>query len=288
MWTNSHAIGYARYSGYVLIRARTAPVVRGSQREIGTMIELLTQRLASARHASSLTRAAIALSFAILTSTEPAQAAGTAYGVDTADVGEAGGCKIEGWTSFARSGDGLTTVSPSCIVSNIPRMEFVVQATRGRAEQDWYTSVASFLKFNLVPTEIGRFGFGLIVGATYDAVNDETASNFAYIPATLRLSNTLRVNLNGGWIGDRTNDQHFASYGAGFDWLFMPKFSMTAEAFGQINGDDLGWETRPRFQGGVRYRPVDDFSVDLIYGRNINGEGSHWLTLSTAYRFSLF
>ncbi len=240
------------------------------------------------KRAGPLFHSVLALSFALSASASPARAAGTAYGVDTADVGEAGGCKVEAWTSWARNRDGLAILSPSCVVSNVPRMEFVLQATRGRADEEWYASVAPFVKFNLVPTAIGRFGLGLIAGMGYDAVKGETASTFAYIPATLRLSQTLRINLNGGWIGDRANDRDFATYGVGFDWLFIPKFSLTMETFGQVTGDNLGWETRPRFQGGVRYRPVDAFSVDVIYGHNINGEGSHWLTLSTAYRFSLF
>ncbi len=246
------------------------------------------------RHASSgsakalLIGTSFALSLGMSTSMNSAYAAGTAYAVDTAEVGEAGGCKVEAWTSWARNRDGLATVSPSCIVSNMPHMEMVVQTTRGRADQDWYTSVSPFVKINLVPGAIGKLGLGVVGGTIYDAVKGDTASNFVYVPATLRLSKTMRLNLNGGWIGDRANDRDFATYGAGFDWLFMPKFSLTLETFGQFNGDSLGWETRPRFQTGVRFRPVDEFSVDFIYGHNINGEGSHWLTLSTAYRFSLF
>lgn len=231
--------------------------------------------------------AVVALSFAMFASTSPAYSAGTAYAVDTAEVGEAGGCKVEAWTSWARNRDGLATLSPSCVVSNMPHMEMVIQTARGRADQDWYTSVSPFVKFNVIPGAIGRLGVGIVGGTVYDAVKGETASNFAYVPATLRLSQTLRINLNGGWIGDRANDRNFATYGVGFDWLFIPKFSLTMETFGQVTGDNLGWETRPRFQGGVRYRPVDAFSVDVIYGHNINGEGSHWFTLSTAYRFSL-
>lgn len=217
-----------------------------------------------------------------------AHAAGTAYAVDTAEVGDRGDCKVEAWTSWARNRDGLATVSPSCIISAIPKAELVVQTARGRADDTWYSSVSPFIKFNIVPTSIGSFGFGLVGGTVYDAVKGDTSSLFAYVPATLRLSTKMRININGGWAHDRVNDRHFATYGIGWDWLFMPKFSMTLEAFGQHNGEQLGWETRPRFQGGVRYRPVDAFSLDLIYGRNINGEGSRWFTLSTAYRFQGF
>jgi len=41
----------------------------------------------------------------------------------------------------------------------------------------------------------------------------------------------------------------------------------------------------PRFQTGVRYRPNEIFSVDVIYGRNINGENVNWLTIGTTIRF---
>ena len=42
---------------------------------------------------------------------------------------------------------------------------------------------------------------------------------------------------------------------------------------------------QPRVQTGVRYRPNDIFSVDVIYGRNITGENSNWITLGTTIRF---
>jgi hypothetical protein len=216
-----------------------------------------------------------------------AHAAGTAYAVDTAEVGAPGDCKVEAWGSWARNGDALATLSPSCIIAGMPRTELVVQTIRGRADGEWYTALSPFMKVNLSPTAIGRPGFAVVGGPVYDAVKGEVASVFGYVPMTLRLSEVMRINVNGGWLVDRQNDRHFATYGVGWDWLFMPKFSLTLEGFGQFDGNRWGSETKPRFQGGVRYRPVDEFSVDLIYGRNINGEGSNWITLSTAYRFSL-
>jgi hypothetical protein len=35
----------------------------------------------------------------------------------------------------------------------------------------------------------------------------------------------------------------------------------------------------------MRFRPIDEFSLDLIYGRNITGENSNWLTLAATVRF---
>ena len=39
------------------------------------------------------------------------------------------------------------------------------------------------------------------------------------------------------------------------------------------------------FRKAVIWRPVNDFNIDLIYGRNIAGENSNWLTLATVVRF---
>lgn len=42
---------------------------------------------------------------------------------------------------------------------------------------------------------------------------------------------------------------------------------------------------QPRFQLDVRYRPVDQFSFDVIYGRNLTGENANWITFATTIRF---
>ena len=58
------------------------------------------------------------------------------------------------------------------------------------------------------------------------------------------------------------------------------------EVFGQLGArqDAIG-VTEPRFQVGLRWRPIDDFNIDLIYGRNIYGENANWITLATVVRF---
>jgi len=60
---------------------------------------------------------------------------------------------------------------------------------------------------------------------------------------------------------------------------------ISAQPFGQAGQADVPSVTRPRFQAGVRYRPNEIFSVDLIYGRNIQGENANWITLGTTIRF---
>ena len=60
---------------------------------------------------------------------------------------------------------------------------------------------------------------------------------------------------------------------------------MTGEIFGQTGASDIPGVTRPRFQAGLRLRPIETFSVDFIYGRNITGENANWLTVAMTIRF---
>jgi hypothetical protein len=43
-------------------------------------------------------------------------------------------------------------------------------------------------------------------------------------------------------------------------------------------------QTNPRFQSGIRYSPRKDVDYDLIYGRNLTGEGANWITFALTLR----
>jgi len=205
---------------------------------------------------------------------EKARAAGAAYVVDTADVSEPGACKVESWISTASNHD-------------FRPMELSSELIRTRADQEWTSGIAPKIKTNLVPTAIGSWGFAISGATAYDLTNQQTVAMFATVPATLRLSNVLRINLNAGWEWDRIAGQHYATYGAGVDWRTPDNvWTLTAEVFGQLGArqDAIG-ATEPRFQVGLRWRPIDDFNVDLIYGRNVYGENANWITLATTVRF---
>jgi hypothetical protein len=215
-----------------------------------------------------------------------AHAAGTAYGVDTAEVSEVGNCKIESWLSAASNRDFIGVANPSCVVDLAHPVELSTQIQRARQDGDWSTTVAPKFKTNLIPSAIGRFGVAVAGGAVYDALANEVTGYFAYVPATLRLSEVMRLNLNAGWQWDRVADRHFFTYGGGFD-LRTPDnvWTLTAEVFGLVGASDTRTEVQPRFQVGMRWRPIDQFSMDLIYGRNITGENANWITLATSIRF---
>jgi hypothetical protein len=214
-----------------------------------------------------------------------ASAANGAYAVDAADISEVGSCKVESWLSTATNTDFSAVANPSCVVNPFKPVELSMLTNEARSGGEWSTTIAPKAKMNIAPTGIGKFGFSFYAGGAFDALTGDNLTAFAVVPATFRLSETMRINLNGGWLWDRVADRHYLTYGAGFDWKFTDVLQWTIEAFGQAGASEIPSAVRPRFQTGVRYRPNEIFSVDVIYGHNISGENANWITIGTTIRF---
>jgi hypothetical protein len=215
-----------------------------------------------------------------------ARGAGGAYAVDTADVGEPGGCRVESWLSWASNQDVIAASNPSCVVNILKPVEVSAQISRARADGEWASGLSPKAKMNIVPTAIGTFGLAISASGSFDLMTRENTALAMTAPATLRLSENMRININAGWLWDRIADRHYATYGAGFDVRTADNvFTVTAEVFGQAGSAETFGVTQPRFQAGLRYRPVDRFSVDVIYGRNLAGENANWITVATIIRF---
>ena len=210
------------------------------------------------------------------------EAAGSAYAVDTAEVGEPGNCKLESWVSWADNRDFIAAMTPACVVDFGHPVDISAQVSRSRADGEWTTTVSPKLKANVLPTAIGRFGFAVSATATIDTISRDATAFMVTVPATLRMSERVRLNLNVGWMLDRVLDAHFLTYGAGFDWIVHGPWIVTGEVFGQTDRAEFGSIVKPRWQAGLRLRPVDAFSMDVIYGRNITGENANWLTLAAS------
>src|SRR2546423_515164 len=58
-----------------------------------------------------------------------AQAAGTAYAVDTSEVTDTGACKVEAWSSVASNHDFFGAVNPACGVNIFLPSELSVQVS---------------------------------------------------------------------------------------------------------------------------------------------------------------
>jgi len=233
-------------------------------------------------------RAHIAFSFIVLNSawlSGNAQAANGAYAVDAADISDVGWCKVESWVSTATNADFSAVANPSCVVDPGKPIEFSLSTNRARSDGEWSTTLSPKAKLNIVPTGIGHLGFSFEAGGSFDALAGINSAVFAVVPLTYRISETMRFNVNSGWLWDRTVDRHFLSYGVGFDWKFTDQLQLTVETFGLAGSSDVPSAIRPRAQTGIRYRPNEIFSVDLIYGHNITGENANWITLGTTVRF---
>ncbi len=214
------------------------------------------------------------------------EAAGAAYSVDTAEVSSVGSCKVESWVSSASNHDFIAAVAPACVMNFYRPVEVNVQFNRARADEEWTTGASPKLKTNLIPTAIGSWGVAISATAFYNLTTRENTALIVTVPATLRLSEVVRFNVNAGWQLDRTVDRNYFTYGAGFDWRTRDNvWTLTAEMFGQAGAAEISSLVQPRFQAGLRYRPVDRFNIDLIYGRNITGENANWITLATVIRF---
>jgi len=236
------------------------------------------------QEAACIAFAAITAICGSLTASE-ARAANGAYAVDAADISEVGSCKVESWLSSATNTDFSAVSNPSCVVDIFKPVELSLLTNRSRSDGEWSTTISPKAKTNLVPTGIGKFGFSFYASGQFDALTGDNLFAFAVVPTTYRLSETMRINLNAGWLWDRTVDRHYLSYGLGFDWKFTDVLQWTIEAFGQAGASDIPSVVRPRFQTGVRYRPNEIFSVDVIYGCNIMGENANWITIGTTIRF---
>lgn len=214
-----------------------------------------------------------------------AWAANGAYAVDAVDISELGSCKLESWLSSATNTDFSAVANPSCVVGLGRPVELTLQSNRARSDGDWTTTLSPKAKTVLVPTAIGRFGLAVEAGGSIDPASGVGTVAFVTLPATYRLSETMRVNVDTGWVWDRVIDQHYFTYGVGFDWKFTETLQLTVEAFGLSGAPDTVGKVRPRAQAGVRWRPNEIFSMDLIVGHNFTGENARWITLGTTVRF---
>jgi hypothetical protein len=231
---------------------------------------------------------AAGLAAAVLPSRQ-VSAAGGAYVVDDAAIDDVGACKVESWISLASNTDLLAVSNPACVVPLFLPVEIGVLAARVRADGEWGTTVLPKAKMTLVKPEVGKFGVAIAGGMTFNALTGENTGSFVNVPVTYMVSDTFKLNVNAGWLYDRTNALHYASYGAGFEW--MPKkdgpLTFIAEVFGVI-GDRANAphsQIDPRFQAGIRITPIETLDLDLIYGRNIGGENANWVTVGLNVRF---
>jgi hypothetical protein len=201
---------------------------------------------------------------------------GGAYYVDDAEIGKPGSCEVESWSSFARTGDRIAVLSPACVVNPGSPIELGTNLVdlRSGGQED----VLATLTAKSVPIPIGRTGFGLAIAAAvvYDPLNQSGSGLIINVPVTFEFNKDLRLNVNFGAQYYSGGDPHglYGTAGIGASWTFVPQWSVISEVFALMGPG----QTNPRFQSGLRYSPTKDIDFDVIYGRNLLGEGSNWIT----------
>ena len=216
-----------------------------------------------------------------------ARAAGGAFLVDDAAVDDPFACKVESSVSLGSNQTFLGVTTPACVLPFFKPTEIGVNIIRTRAPEGvWGTAVLPKAKMNILPVETGKFGLAIAMGSAFNVLTGEYTGSFVNVPVTYTFSDAFKVNLNAGWIYERPNDQHFASYGAGFEWVALKHITLIGEVFGVVTQHpEARTVVDPRFQAGIRITPIDTVDFDVIYGRNIGGENANWITVGLNVRF---
>lgn len=93
---------------------------------------------------------------------------------------------------------------------------------------------------------------------------------------------------------DSTTKINYATWGGGFEWNFVKPLTLIGEVYGQSGrlvtpepdaAPSNNSVREPRSQLGLRYTPKENIDFDVIWGRNITGENSNWVTLGVNLRF---
>lgn len=212
---------------------------------------------------------------------DEARAAGGAFVVDDSDIADIGACKVESWTSFADNRDFVGVTLPACVVDLGRPVEVGAAFSGFRAGNVWDGGLTLKGKSNLVKAGVGTVGVALSGSVTLDVRTGDVTALSAAVPFTLPLSDTLKININGGWTYDPRNAQHLGLVGAGVEWNFVKPLTLIGEIFAVLGED----QRNPRAQIGLRYTPVEAFDIDVIYGRNVAGENADWITVGLNVRF---
>lgn len=237
-----------------------------------------------------IVRAAAALLLLALLSPQQARAANGAVQVDDTDVDPVGNCKVDSWASFASNRDRIGNVSPGCVFDFGRPVDITLSFQRTRSDGEWGTTGNVKLRTLVVEGGVGKWSLLFSTGLTYDFIADDVSNVLVNIPATFQALENLKLNLNAGWLYDRPNDLHWATWGASFDWSVNDRITLIGEVFGQLGHkvEDSPHLNDVRAQFAFRLKPNENLDFDVIYGRNITGENAHWITVGMNVRFNAF
>jgi hypothetical protein len=200
-------------------------------------------------------------------------AAGGHFAVDDAAILDVGTCQIETWWERADHAGSLLHLGPACRVGPL---ELAVNADRIQPrEGSPQTPVGPQVKW-AVP--IGdRVSVGLAAQVAWQGSASRYAGATVYAPLTLRLADSLWLNVNVGqdWLRDLPTR---GRSGASLEWEATPGLTIIGERFRQY-GDDFA-------RLGVRWQPSRSFSVDLSRGGTVAASNVRTWSLGANWTFA--
>ena len=216
---------------------------------------------------------------------ERAGAVGGAFIVDNAEITTLNTCQVESWAAFARNRDMTVSTTPACTIDVIKPVEFSAQFQRARGGPAWLTSVTLQAKTILLPS--GPMKLGVSGGTTVDLINDKVMQSFVNVPATYEVNKQVRINVNVGHLRDHVANFQWLTWGGSLEWDFARSVTLITEIFGQVGQRpfDQPAVTDPRVQTGLRFQPNEQVDIDVIYGHNVTGVSTHWVTIGLNVRF---
>jgi hypothetical protein len=228
----------------------------------------------------------IVFGLALMFSPQKGLTAGGAFAVDDSEIDKPGACKVEAWYSAASNSDRIGVLSPACVVNLGVPIEVGAQVQRVRGGDEWSTTGGIKGKINLIPLTTGGVGVGLSGSTNWETVDRKNVGSFINMPVTFQPAEQLKFNVNIGWLYDAMTHISYASWGTGFEFQLLPTVTLIGELFGVAGKKDPDSHiTDPRAQLGIRFTPVENIDLDLIYGCNITGENADWVTAGVNVRF---
>ena len=182
---------------------------------------------------------------------QQAHAANGATAVDDTDIDPVGNCKVDSWASFASNSDRVGLMAPGCVFNIGQPVDITTALARVRQSHEWSSGAA--VKIRTFRIESGKVSALFSAAVAYDFTNSEVADFLVNIPVTFQILENFKLNLNGGWLHNRPDDLHWATWGASFDWNVNQRFSLIGELFGLVGDRD---PERPHARRSPRATPA--------------------------------
>lgn len=197
--------------------------------------------------------------------------------IDDSEVEAAGDCHLETWVTGASGDQWFGNAGVGCTPEAIPAVElggFVAHAWSSGSDE---TVVGLAPKLNLRPADSGvgvAVAGSLVYGA--DRSRLEAASLIAAV--TVPASQSLRANLNAGWVWSEAGPGSELFVGAQAEWQVGPSLGLMAEGFARTHG-------KAGAHAGLRWTSGDGrIDVDLLAGRYVDGTTPTSVTVGLTVR----